>query len=104
VCTATQNQSMTGTSTSDVVCVEKPGFLGGPCVTSTGGTAVEIFGRGDDKKIYRRVIDGNALGSWAILGALDGTPSTAAPISTARGHCRQHSHRGGRKQSHGGRC
>jgi len=42
-------------------------------VTSTGGTSVEVFARGDDKKIYRRVIDGNALGSWAVLGALDGT-------------------------------
>src|SRR6478736_8837370 len=73
VCTATQNQSMAGTTTSDVVCVEKPGFLGGPCVTSTGSTGVETFGRGDDKKIYRRVINGNALGSWAALGTLDGT-------------------------------
>jgi len=34
---------------------------------------VEVFGRGDDKKIYRRAIDGNALGSWAGLGSLDGT-------------------------------
>jgi len=68
VCTATQNQSMAGTATSDVVCVDKPGFLGGPCVTRTGGTGVEVFGRGDDKKIYRRVIDGSALGSWAVLG------------------------------------
>jgi hypothetical protein len=34
---------------------------------------VEVFARGDDKKIYRRVVDGNALGSWAVLGALDGT-------------------------------
>ncbi|HKO53357.1 MAG TPA: hypothetical protein VJV79_36865 [Polyangiaceae bacterium] len=64
---------MAGTATTDVVCVAKPGFLGGPCVTSTGGTGVEVFGKGDDKKIYRRAIDGNALGSWAVLAGLDGT-------------------------------
>ena len=73
VCTATQNQSMAGTATTDVVCVEKPGFLGGPCVANTGGTGVEVFARGDDKKIYRRAVDGNALGSWAVLAGLDGT-------------------------------
>ncbi|HET7540014.1 MAG TPA: hypothetical protein VFK05_09080 [Polyangiaceae bacterium] len=65
---------MAGTATSDVVCVDKPGFLNGPCVANTGGTGVEIFARGgDDKKIYRRVVDGSALGSWAALGGLDGT-------------------------------
>jgi len=72
VCSAIQNQSMAGTATTDVVCVDKPGFLNGPCVTSTGGTGVEVFARGDDKKIYRRAIDGNALGSWAVLAGLDG--------------------------------
>jgi len=64
---------MPGTATSDVVCVDKPGFLGGPCVASTGSTGVDVFARGDDKKIYRRAIDGSVLGNWAPLNSLDGT-------------------------------
>jgi hypothetical protein len=34
---------------------------------------VEVFARGDDDQIYRRVVDGGDLGSWAVLGDLDGS-------------------------------
>lgn len=48
-------------------------FRGGPCVASPESRTVEVFARGDNQQIYRRVIAGTDVGSWAALGDLDAT-------------------------------
>jgi hypothetical protein len=48
-------------------------YRGGPCIASPENTTVEVFARGNDQQIYRRVIAGADLGAWAALTDLDGT-------------------------------
>lgn len=48
-------------------------FRGGPCVTSLDGKNVEVFARGADHNIYRRVAAGTNTTGWAALVDLDGS-------------------------------
>jgi hypothetical protein len=48
-------------------------FRGGPCVVSSDQAAIEVFARGNDSSIYRRVVTADSTGSWGKLTDLDGT-------------------------------
>jgi hypothetical protein len=48
-------------------------FRGGPCAATPDQSSVEVFARGDDQHIYRRVVTGSDWGNWASLTDLDGS-------------------------------
>jgi hypothetical protein len=48
-------------------------FVGGPCVATPDGRALEVFAKTNDGHIYRRAFDGNNWNSWSDLAALDAT-------------------------------
>jgi hypothetical protein len=49
-------------------------FVSGPCIVSPDrASAVEVFARASDTRIYRRAFDGRNWGSWSALIGLDGT-------------------------------
>jgi hypothetical protein len=50
-----------------------PIFVGGPCVASTDLVGVDVLGRTNDGKIYRRAYDGTTWTGWTNLAALDGS-------------------------------
>jgi hypothetical protein len=48
-------------------------FRAGPCAHSPDYTNVEVFARGEDQRIYRKVIPASTSGAWVALTDLDGS-------------------------------